>query len=223
MKKGAAFDGFHEAPIDFPPTFKYDVQRTRRPKRLKTLRPGKQFPFQIDRDQAEVVEYGGDEAADVVSLSSTSTHSRTMVEQAWDVSNQAEPPTPNLVESNRIGLNSTKLSKPKWLSILSPSVVTTPRLPRFLHPDSLTSSPVTPHTTLSSLFPESVTTVKNIPAKKRFIRPPPMILTPSSASQGSFFDGDLEEDKGVYDSSSKQRVPSWSVTRSTAFYISLIR
>ena len=225
MKKSVVLDGFHEASIDFPPTFKYDVQRSRRPNRSKILRPEKQISLQMDEGQAEVVE---EEATDVASLSSASTHSKVAVEQAWeDVSNQTGPSTPNLVESDRKLLmtnNGTKQSRSKWLSILSPSIVTTPRLPRFSHIDPLASplSPSMPHPTPSSLSPQSVTTLKIITAKKRF-RPPPMVLTPSSVSQNSIIDGDPEEEKGVYDTSSKQRVPSWSVKHSTAVCILLIR
>ena len=37
LKEGDAFKGFHEAPILFPPTYKYDVLKTLKPKRNKTV------------------------------------------------------------------------------------------------------------------------------------------------------------------------------------------
>ncbi|SPO39875.1 uncharacterized protein PSFLO_05356 [Pseudozyma flocculosa] len=37
LREGEAFTGFSEAPIDFPPTYKYDVLKTLKPKRKKTV------------------------------------------------------------------------------------------------------------------------------------------------------------------------------------------
>src|SRR5258706_3827609 len=69
MKKGAFFDGFCEAPINFPPTFKYDVSRPT--KHRKRLPPEGQSPI-VEGRQAEM-EDDMDEATDLISLASSAT------------------------------------------------------------------------------------------------------------------------------------------------------
>ena len=44
MQEGQAFTGFHEAPIDFPPTFKYDVQRSNKRSRLRSMKRSSKVP-----------------------------------------------------------------------------------------------------------------------------------------------------------------------------------
>ena len=59
MHNGEAFVGFEEAPIDFPPTFKYDVLRSRRSKHRSSKRMSKNpvaEAIQLERHEKQLTE-----------------------------------------------------------------------------------------------------------------------------------------------------------------------
>ncbi len=218
MKKGTLFEGFHEAPINFPPTFKYDVLRTRRPNHSssKLMLPDDQSQHpQVEGRDIEGVEDEVGEGTDAASIISsiTSVVSRAATEPGVE-DDYFRASSPTVVTStNKLPVtNSQKKHKGKWLSLLSPSFVPSPKLLRFQHAESL-ASPSTPLTPSSvfSVSPQSATSLRSDTSKKRFLRPPPMILLNPSASQNSVVDKVIEGKRGVYDTSSKKRVPSWRV------------
>lgn len=213
MKRGVFFDRFCEAPINFPPTFKYDVSRPT--KRRKRLFPEGQSPIVLEGRQVEM-EDDMDEATDLISLASSATtvNSRAISEsEAVDGYFPAVPSKSSIISSS--GKNFT--GRPKWLSILSPSLVMSPKSSKFPHfetrqMDLLT--PTTPNSVLPTISPQSATTPKTSNLiKKRFLRPPPLISANFIVSQSSIQDETIEEEKGVYDTSSKKRVPSWLVVK----------
>jgi hypothetical protein len=211
MKKGAFFDGFREGPINFPPTFKYDVSRP--VKRRKRSRPEDQSPLSLTGDrQAELAE---DDVDDVVSLTSsvTTVNSRGISEAGLvDDYFRAVPSSSTIASSNSKKLDG--FTGRKWLSLLSPSFATSPKFAKFQssEPRQMSSlTPTTPNAVLS-ISPQFPTTPKTAnPIKKRFLRPPPLISANFSASQSSIQDEIVDDGKGVYDTSSKKRVPSWLV------------
>ncbi|KDR76398.1 hypothetical protein GALMADRAFT_247864 [Galerina marginata CBS 339.88] len=227
MKQGIFFNGFHEAPINFPPTFKYDVWRTL--KRSKTSR-SKFFktgdrsghPAEVDEREIEGTEEGDEdmEAASITSTSVTSVLSRPTTEpgnyeDAYFYASQSLS-TPGLSSATRSSTTSVvaKKAKVKWLSLLSPSFVTFPRSqgakngePWGLPPTPVTAVPSIPSSPLAQVA--NASDMSHEMGRKRFLRPPPMILVNSSGKLNNLQENvDLEE-KGVYDSSSKKRVPSW--------------
>ena len=211
MRKGGAFDGFHEAPIDFAPTFKYDVSR--RSKHRKRLCPGDQSPVpQTGVRQAEMAEDDIDEGADLVSLSSVTTdNSRTLSESEYF----RVLPSNSAIASSNVGNGGNGKVKPRWLSLLSPSFATSPKSSKFqtMLPSQVGTMRPTSPKTASCTSPEFATTPKTAKfMKQRFLRQPPMINL--SVSQNTIQDEPDEEEKGVYDTSSKKRVPSWLVVKS---------
>ncbi|CAA7265565.1 unnamed protein product [Cyclocybe aegerita] len=223
MKTGSFFDGFNEAPIDFPPTFKYDVLRTlKRPKRSssKLSRAG-----DSSTKLAEVEERGfeenddegdEDEGASLMSSAMTSLNSKPATEPGNDEDAyfHASPSTPTAMAStSKVSLAPTGASKAKvkWLSILSPSF--SPKLKtKHGEPWGAPGTPVTPN----QLIPPSPLSAHppisaSDSSKRRFLRPPPMILVSSNSSGGqeTLAEEEVVEEKGVYDSSHKKRVPSW--------------
>ena len=218
MKKGALFEGFHEAAINFPPTFKYDVSRTRRPMRSSKLMPPddqSQHPQVEGRDvegAEDTVDEGTDAASIVSSIMSVISRAATEPGVEDDYFRASSPTVVTSTNKLLLTTNSQKKHKGKWLSLLSPSFGPSPKLLRFQHAESLASpsTPLTPSSVIS-VSPQSATSLRSETSKKRFIRPPPMILLNPSASQNSVVDEVIVGRRGVYDTSSKKRVPSWRV------------
>ncbi|TFK28188.1 DNase I-like protein [Coprinopsis marcescibilis] len=179
------FSGFKEAPINFAPTFKYDV--------LRTLKQKKRADDEEDNDPD----------AEGMSISSMSTYSR-----ASEADIALSPSTPTALQSaskTSLGLGhvvSAQKAKLKLLSLNSPLFKRKGTLGGQATPTSATFSPVpmTPYT------PEVYSGEAS-----DFLLPPPKIRVESmnsnatTASQEDF--SGIE--KGVYDSSHKKRVPSW--------------
>jgi len=228
MKKNAFFAGFHEAPINFPPTFKYDVLRTlKRSKRTssKVSRIGDQTPL-TEAEERDNEDDEDDEGASLLS-SAISTVSKPPTEPGNDNDTYfyTSPSTPTVgTSTSKVSIASTGASKAKakWLSLLSPSLGGTPKLPKPKHAESWASGPLTPKTPMSPLLipPSPLSSSHpNTPdvGKRRFLRPPPMILLNVSGSQNSIAEDADTDEKGVYDSSNKKRVPSWYVVASLPF------
>ncbi|KAF7330418.1 Inositol polyphosphate 5-phosphatase [Mycena venus] len=143
MQSGKAFVGFNEAPIDFPPTFKYDVLRTIKSKRKSRWRtqeePARRLTEvdehvdeQDPEDDGEESDKEGEGEAEAISLSSsvyTSMHSRHGTDGDDDYFNPS--PSSNAISNfsspgSRISVSAAALNKAKtkWLSLLSPRIST---------------------------------------------------------------------------------------------------
>ncbi len=235
MEREQAFVGFQEAPIDFPPTFKYDVLRTlkrpkhgSRPDRWRGAGERSQPLTEVEEKEKEI-EYGEDDDADEegegenASLSSsawTSTHSRLITEgddDELDSPLMSQGTTPGSKVSLSLAAHKAKI---KWLSILSPSIPTTPaRWLKMRHsPDLEVMKNHKPHSSIdivgeikTPLREERAISLDG--AESRLLKPPPLgrVSSTKSSVPSEDEDGKGDVDKGVYDSSHKKRVPSWCV------------
>ncbi|KAF9466458.1 Endonuclease/exonuclease/phosphatase [Collybia nuda] len=241
MENGEAFVGFQEGPIDFPPTFKYDV--------LRTIKGTKRRKSKVDRrkhledkssrlteveekelaeleneDAEEEGEREGEEAASMGSSIWTSIHSKTGTEHGVDDDDDdyfhASPSMQTMSTSaSKISLAAAAAAhkaKAKWLSLLSPSSVApptkSPRVkqnePRVKKSHSIASSVDAIPREL--LVPTQAGRALSLDAVDRTLQPPPPMILVSSTKSTVPSDGeDDDEDRGVYDSSHKRRVPSW--------------
>ncbi|KAJ7650437.1 inositol polyphosphate phosphatase [Roridomyces roridus] len=137
IQNGVAFVGFHEAPINFPPTFKYDVLRTLKQKRRRSRLERWRTPAERARRLTEVDEHGDEpepgedgeesdkEAASLSSSVWTSAHSRHGTEGDDDYfhpSPSSQPPSSFSTPGSRLSVSvAAQKAKSKWLSVLSPS------------------------------------------------------------------------------------------------------
>jgi hypothetical protein len=260
MRNGQAFVGFREAPIDFPPTFKYDVRRTlkhrrRRSKRKKAAEevfnsPSQGPPLEASEgSDAEKRHDGGlselssdddttGELASVISSGtgySQYTSDQVSAEEENDSDAESDylrrrmayPPQTSGGLVKRFSMSAAHRAKSKLAEFLhSPSP---PRLMRSRRANNAPPSPpkakanvnatrsipTTP--LLGSQFPDkaanSVHTTRT-PSLRSLVRSSLSFVGDGAADE----DEDEEDedgggggggDKGVYDSSSKQRVPSW--------------
>ena len=249
MEHGDAFVGFHEADISFPPTFKYDVIRTLKRLKAKSVRSAKhdsplvsdplveEPEVHVDVVDAEVENgdgYGDNE--DVGSLASSNTVSinyRSPSERApaeddyFSRTRVLRASTGNLVQKVKT-MAAAQKAKTKWLTRLSPTS------PSLLPNTKSISSPMlssglskwSDELRKSSLEERRAPTLSS---KMACVAPP--ILDSSSTKSSaisksidqsflgprlfrtdpirSTSDEEVDEDRGVYDSSSKKRVPSW--------------
>lgn len=272
MDTGEAFAGFNEAPIHFPPTFKYDVLRTIKRSRHKSfkrtpptptiltpshdkmlsevqeLEPPAASTFAEQQDNISQHEQNGvddvePDAASVVSSAWMSVRSRRTVDPDPDeepyegepispkYSGQSPPAsasTSNLVQKVWTATAAHK-AKDKWMGIFKPD---SPRTPQRSSPSKRSKW----RQSWSSKHSSTPTRRASQPSVEEF--PPHTPMDPADPRQpkagrrkelqAALLDAvhsrshqhlalsennvDLEEeDKGVYDSSHKQRVPSWSV------------
>ncbi|THV03175.1 DNase I-like protein [Dendrothele bispora CBS 962.96] len=258
MDHGRAFVGFHEgrffhctvifilfihfailshaAPINFPPTFKYDVLRTlKRPKRkgskferwrhsnekvqrLTEVEEKELAANGVDEDDADK-DSDGDAEAEAASLASsayTSLHSKHVADdnQDEDYLMSARMARSASVPGSKVSLSlAVHKAKTKWISLVSPTVPSTPT--KWLKSkQSLLDQPLDSG---SDLKPEGSTdnlkiTIHesggNLGSEKEMLSVPKLSSINSSTSMQSDDEDDFDN-KGVYDSSSKKRVPSW--------------
>jgi len=217
MKQGKIFNGFNEAPINFPPTFKYDVLRGLKRSKRTGPKPlqlgGRSTPLlEIEEpDDPDDVDDDG-EGASLVSSAMTSviSHPNTEPGMEDDAYFYTLPSTPTgATSASKVSVVSGAANKAraKWLSLLSPSFGNPPNIKslKLKHSDP---SPTTPgHLVPPSPLTPNTSNTSSETGKRRFLRPPPMVLVNSLAGPQQS-DAVLEE-KGVYDSSHKKRVPSW--------------
>ncbi|KAF9007658.1 Endonuclease/exonuclease/phosphatase [Cyathus striatus] len=224
MDERKAFIGFHEAPINFPPTFKYDVLR--RPKRqiskVSRRREEPPSPKQLDYeerepDEQEINEVDDDEAASADNDSTlyTSAHSkRTEDDDYFTVT----PQTPTMATSpSKLSVATTAAhkAKSKWLTLLSPSfnVNLSPKSPITKQDEPWLKKISIPNNTPISATPISPITEHDgvsLPDDElRRLYPPPVILVTPTKSTIPSGDDLAEDSKAMYDSSHKKRVPSW--------------
>ncbi|KAF5382092.1 hypothetical protein D9615_004213 [Tricholomella constricta] len=230
MQSGQAFVGFKEATINFPPTFKYDVLRTlkhakRRGSKLdRWKRPDERSHRlteveekeleQLEKEEAEE-EAEGEEGASMASSIWTSGHSRAGTDR--DVEEDefyTSPSSQTMVTSASkvsLAIHAAHRAKAKWLALLPSKnksqhakVNDTRRKSHITH----SSVDVTSNGLLTPvLAPEGAVSVDQIDRTR--LRPPPMILVNTTKSSLPSDEDDETDDKGVYDSSHKKRVPSW--------------
>ena len=262
MRNGQAFVGFREAPINFPPTFKYDVLRTLKGKRKGSTRETPAAPFEeASAPPADVAlaeapqpeskpssdgeeEHDNGEAMSIMS-SGTSYSKKTVDDHEPDESDDeddedfdvsplkdAEARAQELSRRRsgatrivkRISSTAAHKAKLKWNELISPaaspqSATKWPRAPgkrqsagqAMLGPDSYPASmPSTP--VVGGRDYPNVPTSQSAADHEALLHSPLFRKRASSTKSGTRrLKAALEEDKGVYDSSSKQRVPSWCV------------
>ncbi|KAJ7219954.1 inositol polyphosphate phosphatase [Mycena pura] len=221
MQSGEAFVGFNEAPIDFPPTFKYDVLRTIKQKRrglaLDRSRTAGERAQRLTEVNEHFEESGPDgdgdnegEAGEAASLSSslgTSIHSR----QGTDGDDDDCPsPSSHAISSlsspgSRISISAAaRKAKTKWLTVFSPTSPHSPTKWR-LRKKHAVRSPSSPAegagAELKAARHRSLETTALAPSFKR--------ISSTKSSLPSDDEDERDHDKGVYDSSHKKRVPSW--------------
>ncbi|EAU85326.2 hypothetical protein CC1G_07596 [Coprinopsis cinerea okayama7 len=210
MNAGAKeFAGFKEAPINFPPTFKYDV--------LRTLKRPKQTGDDND-------EYDPD--AEGMSVSSMSTaYSRATLDLPTVPASPVTPTVPTSASKVSLGqVAPTSRAKLRLLSLNSPKLSPLFKLPKRKPTlDNIQVYPDTPTTPGYSPLPYTPRTAEPLTAGPRTaeptsvlgesptLMPPPKIRVESMTSNNTNQSQDEVSgiEKGVYDSSSKQRVPSW--------------
>ena len=252
MEHGDAFAGFNEADIKFPPTFKYDVMRTLKRLKTKSVRSAKRDgalaentlveepEVRVDDVDAEVENgdgYGDND--DVGSLASSNTASvnyrlpseREPIEDDYFSRTRVlRASTGNLVQRVKTMAAAHKAKK-NWLTRPSPvppsllpnnKSISSPALGPGLSKWSdkskkssreglnewrspARSSKVTSITppVLETSSAKSSTISQSI---DRSLLGPPLSRTDPSKSTS---DEEVGENCGVYDSSSKKRVPSW--------------
>ncbi|KAF9448611.1 DNase I-like protein [Macrolepiota fuliginosa MF-IS2] len=212
MAGGKAFVGFEEGTINFPPTFKYDVLRTsKKPKRSSSKRgqsPQAESPVYTSQDHLFRERVEEDRDDEVISIASTS--SSLSGSDPADTGGVATPLTPS-VDVNSIPPKTFHKGRKRWLSALS-----TRLSPHRSKPSP--EDPVINRTRKSMEEPPRLTKLKPPTpvqrhsldiSRNRPLQPPTILInsTKSSLLNGEQPVGSL--DKGVYDSSHKQRVPSW--------------
>lgn len=228
MKNGWAFEGFCEAPIDFPPTFKYDVWHSA--KRTRSLRKKTESRRQRADSRATVTtplcvlpeagdlvlseEPATDDDASVVftddrrSIESSSIPLSTIASVESDPSQPRGHYAPVTVPQPirplaAVARTSAIKAKSKLMNFLKSSTPSSPEpaeTTNHFEPSNLSSTPE--ETTRPGLH-------RTISSKlKRTLSGRPGAPLPATDSTDSSSD---EEDtrEGVYDTSSKQRVPSW--------------
>ncbi|KAH0833128.1 Endonuclease/exonuclease/phosphatase [Lanmaoa asiatica] len=238
METNSAFSGFQEAPINFPPTFKYDVASRSKTKRRRSRRS----PIdgnETEREGGEDEENGEDAEGESRSLASSgwTMHSKGVASEPED-EDYFTPFTsnPTVGEGGRVVLAAAaQKAKAKWKSLLSPTVVSQSHpaspvakwlrnkrglqdvLTRSKSPDIVehppSSGPSVDDLPASPIeLPPEINRLLEPPDKQRIIIPRPSSRgfstksAPSTPIEPSHGD---EDDIAVYDSSHKQRVPSW--------------
>ncbi|KAF8556183.1 DNase I-like protein [Imleria badia] len=232
METNSAFSGFQEAPINFPPTFKYNVASRSKTKRRRSRRS----PIdgnETEREGGEEEENGEDAEGESRSLASSgwTSHSKGVASEPED-DDYCTPFTSNpaVGEGGRVVLAvAAQKAKAKWKALLAPAVVS--RAPpawlghkrdgpqdiaaRSKSPDIVehppSSGPSVEDFPPSPIeLPPETTGLLGPPDKPHILIPRPsrMFSTKSVPSTPIEASGD-DDDIAVYDSSHKQRVPSW--------------
>lgn len=247
MERGEGFVGFEEAPIDFPPTFKYDVLRTLKNRKsnrrsIKNWRPGVEKKQQLseieererelarerdgedrdDEDDDEGEEEDGGEAASVTSSVWTSIHSRANTEvddeDYFESPPVARQPIDALAAKVAI-THAAHKAKTKWLSMVSPSSPLTPS--KWTRAKSIGSDLLSPASArdLHSNGNQEPSLYKGSPdlGASPSLLPPSLMRASSVRSSVHSEEEEADGDKGVYDSSAKKRVPSWYACRCSVY------
>lgn len=252
MHNGDAFVGFNEADINFPPTFKYDVMRTLKRLKTRSVRSAKRDgtlaedplveepEVHVDDVDAEVENGDGygenDDGGSMVSSNTASVNYRPLSERGpveddyFSRARVLRASTGNLVQKVKI-MAATQKAKTNWLARLSP-------IPPSLLPNGKSiSSPVlgrglSKWSDKSEKPPREDLNEQMTPAlSSKMVSVTPPVLDASSTMSStisksvdrsllglplsrtdpskSTSDEEVDGNRGVYDSSSKKRVPSW--------------
>ncbi|KAI9440235.1 DNase I-like protein [Lactarius psammicola] len=239
MRNGQAFVGFREAPINFPPTFKYDVLRTIKHKHknskrrqaaaqalTRTPEAGEELEPERRPDGALSELSSEDEAGDLASVISSGT-TFSQHDQISDEDNDSDAESDYLRRRmtyqqrggglvKRFSVTAAQRAKSKLVELINPQ--SSPRIIRSRRANSTAppleangksarSVPTTP------LLGQRVAPSTTDEADDDILASAPSLVARvrSTRSFTSTGDGTVQDDddKGVYDSSSKQRVPSW--------------
>jgi len=200
MKDGKAFVGFQEGIINFPPTFKYDVARNPRFKHAYSKRGHSphtpQAEILVDRSQEQLVHKDRDDDA-VSSVSSVS--------QATSCDDEHVELATRVTTQNDVSLD-TKIkdkTRKRWKSLIPTTRFQSHRSPRH--------SAGAPRKSLEETQRPNKPNVLTSPPchsldDNQMFQPPTNM---NSSIKTNLSSEDQSADKGVYDSSHKQRVPSW--------------
>lgn len=242
MRNGQAFVGFHEATINFPPTFKYDVLRTIRHRRRRSKhaqaavgvvaslsqepddageQPELEGHHDCGRSEVSSEDDTNGELASVISSGTTYSHRDQLSDEDNDLGAESDYlrrrmalPQRGGALVKRISMSAAQRAKSKWAELIhAPSSqrlvrspwVNTPTIQVRGNSRSPRSVPTTPllgrRSTSSTDHPPDGVLASASPLMRARVQPSPSLIGNGIA--------DTECDRGVYDSSSKQRVPSW--------------
>jgi hypothetical protein len=231
MKSGQAFVGFNEAPIDFPPTFKYDVLRTfkRSKRRQSKLNHWKHNPERGNRptevEERESEDLEDDdveddcEAASLASSIWTSVNSKPGTDFEDNDYFQTSPSLHTLsTPGSKVSITAAaRKAKTRFLALLSP--ISTPSSPtKRPRPKSGHFEPRTPSSIDGNSAVDVIVTDTDLvslppspdPILKASLRRRTVAhATSTKSTNHSDEEDEGDEDRGVYDSSHKKRVPSW--------------
>ena len=234
MKTNSAFSGFHEAPINFPPTFKYDVASRSRTRRRRSRRS----PIDGNETEREEEDNGEDAEGDSRSLASSrwTSHSKGIAsEPDEDDCYAGLAPNPNVGEGGHVALvMAAQKAKATWKTLLAPPPasptapiakwlrnkrglrdVIRPKSPGIVVEQSASSEPSVEDFPSSPVeFPSETSRLLEPPVRQRIVIPRPSSRGFSAKSVPSTPIEPLhsdDDDIAVYDSSHKRRVPSWLV------------
>lgn len=210
MQNGQAFDGFREGPINFAPTFKYDVLRILKRSKTKGSRHRRKPDTQKNRSLSEVEKPAGDaedaeeeERASLASSVWTSVHSKSLIDpDDSDLFVNSQSQVSNMSHKIRIAAAAHK-AKRTCMALLSPSTTPSTTASRYRKSGFSTKSLVTSTT---PPLPKVVSPETENNSPSRPLGPVRTTSTKSTAQNGDEETDD--DDKGVYNSF---RVPSWCV------------
>lgn len=247
MRNGQAFVGFREAPINFPPTFKYDVLRTLKAKRRNSrasahpTTPGRPastpvptptptpIPTPRDKPPEEAYDEDEDEPEDVdgEAASSMSASTRRDADSNSTTSSSSSSARRRGARAlvKRISVRAARSARVKWHELVSPGTSPVPgrvagagrsAVSVGVDGEERVGTPIGLGIGMGKRATGSLGDVS--------LGASPMMVRASSTKSGVWstsmsVSGQVSEDggeegeerdKGVYDSSSKQRVPSWS-------------
>ncbi|KAL4066753.1 hypothetical protein J3A83DRAFT_4374808 [Scleroderma citrinum] len=232
METSSAFSGFREAPINFAPTFKYDVvsrskTRRRRGKRTHTDKEGDGQETEKEVGDEEEPPDDCDGEARSLASSAWTLHSKGVASTSdQDEEEYFTAFTPGFTESNRTPLVAVAYkAKAKWKAILSASPTSSPStspITKWLRTKNIQSEPPPLSPTIRKQPPSLPPSVEDVrpggsdrpgpqngllqpPSKELILRTPQRGISIKSLADQP----DENDDRAVYDSSHKQRVPSW--------------
>ncbi|KAF8588898.1 DNase I-like protein [Ramaria rubella] len=226
------FEGLHEAKINFPPTFKYDVLHSSKREKGRSRHGHKAFGGNMEdleeRGQEDTVENAtraddddaDDEPGDASSLRSsawTSNNSRHRLDAEDEAHGEGSvlnsPASGNGMSSptSKLISHAAQKAKATWIAFLNASRDTHATKPPSKHREGTSAAKL--GLPGSSIELSRGTKINPSPSSPSLVFP----LLKRSVSAKTSLNERMQEfeyavsetEKGVYDSSSKQRVPSW--------------
>ncbi|KAJ3565155.1 hypothetical protein NP233_g7820 [Leucocoprinus birnbaumii] len=217
-QQGKAFVGFDEGPINFPPTFKYDVMRTiKKPKRSPSKRgqspqtPTAESPLHTSQERLVQDKFGGfrdDDTNSIVSSLSRDSSIASGDEQGGIPTITVEAPVPP-VKTNHSRTKIKNKARKRWKSLITATRLQSSRARRHsVGGHLMDTSRKSLEETQRPNKPKSPTPPQRHSLDNNGVLLPPTILVNSTKTSLNDEEQSLL-DRGVYDSSHKQRVPSW--------------